>query len=262
MDIDHEWEILPDDGYLDFNDVSENHQIQFLGKRNNRVVDDYFTTEAAPWNHHHHVPIIQLLEPRIVVNNKATDGDDDDETVSHNVFFSKKNKIDHQFVEMKMDRCCSPKYVSRGLLVSPPPTPPPPSPSPSPSSIIEIDDGGDEVKSPRRMMMMNKKKDEEESSSDGELNIWKWGMNGVGAIFSFGVAAATICVFFFGTAHHRNTIQHHKIRFQIYTDTDDKRLTQVVQNANKLNEAISAIRGVPLSRAHITYGGYYDPFDL
>ncbi|MED6196030.1 hypothetical protein PIB30_043370 [Stylosanthes scabra] len=254
MDIDHEWEILPDDGYLDFNEVSENHQIIQFGKRNNRVLDDYFTTEAAPWNHHHHhhVPIIQL-EPRIVVNNKATDDDDEEETVSHNVFFnmkensSKKNKND-QFVEMKMDCCGSPKYVSRGLWVSPPTTPPP--------SII---DGGDEVKSPR-MMMMNKNKDEEEdsdSNSDGELNIWKWGMSGVGAIFSFGVAAATICVVFFGSAHHRNRIHQHNIRFQIYTH--DKRLTQVVQHANKLNEAISTIRGVPLSRAHITYGGYYEP---
>ncbi|KAL1352441.1 hypothetical protein HN51_016444 [Arachis hypogaea] len=228
MDIDHEWEILPDHGYLS----DENHQILF-GKRNNydesskgSVFDNYFTTEAASWNHnnHHHqhqqqlvdhVPIIQL-EPRI----DDDDDDDEEDTVSQNVFF----KNNDQFVEMKKDSS-SPKYVSRGL-VSPPSAPPV---------------AGEE-------------------SSDGEFNIWKWGMSGVGAIFSFGVAAATICVFFFGNAHQRNRIHHHhrhKIRFHFYTH-DDKRLTQVVQHASKLNEAISAVRGVPLSRAHITYGGYYD----
>lgn len=38
-----------------------------------------------------------------------------------------------------------------------------------------------------------------------------------------------------------------------------QRLKQVVQQqATKLNEAISAVRGVPLTRAHITFGGYYD----
>lgn len=32
----------------------------------------------------------------------------------------------------------------------------------------------------------------------------------------------------------------------------------MVQHATKLNEAFAAVRGVPLSRAHITYGGYYE----
>ena len=37
-----------------------------------------------------------------------------------------------------------------------------------------------------------------------------------------------------------------------------QRIKQVVHHATKLNEAISAVRGVPMTRAHITYGGYYD----
>jgi hypothetical protein len=34
-----------------------------------------------------------------------------------------------------------------------------------------------------------------------------------------------------------------------------------VQHATKLNEAIAAVRGAPITRAHITVGGNYDLFD-
>jgi hypothetical protein len=37
-----------------------------------------------------------------------------------------------------------------------------------------------------------------------------------------------------------------------------QRIKQVVHHATKLNEVFAASRGVPLSRAHITYGGHYD----
>jgi hypothetical protein len=36
-----------------------------------------------------------------------------------------------------------------------------------------------------------------------------------------------------------------------------QRIEQVVHHATKLNGAISVARGVPVARAHITYGGYY-----
>lgn len=53
------------------------------------------------------------------------------------------------------------------------------------------------------------------------LNLWKWSLTGIGAICSFGVAAATICVLIFGNQqknkhHHQN--QNQKLRFQIYAD--------------------------------------------
>jgi len=35
-------------------------------------------------------------------------------------------------------------------------------------------------------------------------------------------------------------------------------MKQVVHHATKLNEAINAVRGAPLTRAHITIGGYYE----
>ncbi|AES80850.1 hypothetical protein MtrunA17_Chr7g0253401 [Medicago truncatula] len=96
--------------------------------------------------------------------------------------------------------------------------------------------------------------DEKEGEDmNGGFNLWKWSLTGVGAICSFGVAAATICVLFFGSQQRNNKLQQDQsIRFKIYTD--DK----VVQHTTKLNEAFAAVRGVPLSRAHITYGGYYD----
>lgn len=37
-----------------------------------------------------------------------------------------------------------------------------------------------------------------------------------------------------------------------------QRIKRVVQHATRLNEAISAVRGVPVTRAQITVGGYYD----
>ncbi|XP_057486102.1 uncharacterized protein LOC130772359 [Actinidia eriantha] len=94
---------------------------------------------------------------------------------------------------------------------------------------------------------------------NGGLNIWKWSLTGIGAICSFGVAAATICVIILGS-HQKNKQQqqqqNQKLRFEIIAD--DKSIKQVVHHATKLNEAISAARGVPLTRAHITIGGYYD----
>ncbi|CAH2072462.1 unnamed protein product [Thlaspi arvense] len=93
------------------------------------------------------------------------------------------------------------------------------------------------------------------------MNLWKMGLNGIGAICSFGVAAAaaTICVFFLG---HNNNIKgcrnkNQILRFQIYPD-DDKRMKEVVKHATKLNEVISVMKGLPVARAQISFGGYYD----
>ncbi|CAM8960805.1 unnamed protein product [Rhodiola kirilowii] len=86
---------------------------------------------------------------------------------------------------------------------------------------------------------------------DGGLNLWKLGFGGIGAICSFGVTAAAICLFIFGKNH---TAKHnHKLKFQIYAD--HKRMNQVVEHATNFNEAMSA---AVLNRAHITYGGYYN----
>ncbi|KAI3791542.1 hypothetical protein L2E82_05348 [Cichorium intybus] len=85
-----------------------------------------------------------------------------------------------------------------------------------------------------------------------ELNFWKWGLSGIGAFCSLGMAAATICVIILGNGR-RHKQQNRKLKIQIYSD--NKNIKKVVQQAN---EAMSAMRGVPLVKAQITYGGYYE----
>ncbi|KAB1221172.1 hypothetical protein CJ030_MR2G012829 [Morella rubra] len=178
----------------------------------------------------------------------------DQDTVSQ-VFFKIK---ENEFVDMKMD---SPKSGSRGFI-----------PQSDAFQFEDKDEALESITSPRmkgeKELVMSKKSnvdvdcnsDKEEvnwEQNSGRLNIWKWSLTGVGAICSFGVAAATVCVLYFGS-HQRNKQhqQNQKLRFQIYAD--DKRIKQVVHQASKLNEAISAARGVPMARAQVTLGGYYD----
>uniref|UniRef100_A0A1J3H4J0 DUF6821 domain-containing protein n=1 Tax=Noccaea caerulescens TaxID=107243 RepID=A0A1J3H4J0_NOCCA len=119
----------------------------------------------------------------------------------------------------------------------------------------EGEDGGD---------LRSKKEvdwNEVENIGDEKMNLWKMGLNGIGAICSFGVAAAaaTVCVLFLG---HNSNIQgcrnkNQILRFQIYSD-DNKRMNEVVKHATKLNEAISVMKSLPVARGQISFGGYYN----
>uniref|UniRef100_A0A1D1YMG3 Vacuolar protein sorting-associated protein 26 n=1 Tax=Anthurium amnicola TaxID=1678845 RepID=A0A1D1YMG3_9ARAE len=91
------------------------------------------------------------------------------------------------------------------------------------------------------------------------FSIWRWRIKGVGALCSIGVAAAaaTICIFVLsGRQRQKHQQQNQKLQFQIYHD--DQSFKQVVQQAARLNHAISVVRGVPATRAHVSFGGYYD----
>ncbi|CAL0323397.1 unnamed protein product [Lupinus luteus] len=287
MDIDG-WEILSDDGFLDFkeDDADENHI--FLGKKNNEsksVFDNYFCTSPksrknteSSRNRSQTVPnqlvhVLMQLEPRILKtpddilveeNTKDQVGitmvpsttttekinvshvgaviEGDEDTASQ--AFLKMNE--NEFVKKEIE---SPKSSSRVMC-----------PTPDPGGL-KFEDKGEALEimmtSPRMKVEKEMFSLECDREEDG-FNFWKWGLSGIGSVCTIGVvAAATICVLFYGSKHKNKLQQHHKIQFQIYTD--DKRIKQVVQHATKLNEAISvAARGVPLSRAHITYGGYYD----
>ncbi|KAJ0243766.1 Transmembrane protein [Hirschfeldia incana] len=120
----------------------------------------------------------------------------------------------------------------------------------------EVEKGGD-VRSKKEIDW-----DEEKKNIRGEkMNLWKMGLHGIGAICSFGVAtaAATFYIFFLG---RNNSIRgcrnkNQTIRFQIYSD-DNKRVKEVVKRATKLNEAISMLKGLPVARAQISFGGHYD----
>ncbi|KAE9588777.1 hypothetical protein Lal_00042232 [Lupinus albus] len=273
MDIDG-WEILSDDGFLDFNqDGADENQI-FLGKNKNEsksVFDNYFCTSPkstknteASTNHSQREPnqlvhVLMQFEPRIlktpddvlveentkdhvgitmVPSTITTEKINVQDTVSQ-VFF-KMNE--NEFVKKEMD---SPKFSSRVMFPQ------------LDAGGLKLEEKGEamEIITSPRMKVIEKERFslECEKEEDG-FNLWKWGLSGIGSFCTIGVAAAaTIFVLFYGSKH-----KNHKIQFQIYTD--DKRIKQVVQHASKLNEAISvAARGtVPLSRAYITYGGYYD----
>lgn len=223
MDI-NEWEILSDDGFIDAD-----------GFQNSVTVFDknYFCTSPKSRKNTIHVPI-QLDTIKVPDDDLVEEKDhvgvikaSDEESLSKVFFQIKENKL----VDMKID---SPKSSGEAMEIMTSPR----------IKNIERENN----------VMMNFEKEEEDMN--GGFNFWKWSLTGVGAICSFGVAAATICVLFFGTQHRNKLQQDQNIRFQIYTD--DKRIKQVVQHATKLNEAFAAVRGVPLSRAHITYGGYYE----
>lgn len=240
-----EWDFLSDEGFLDFADDREKKA--FLGKRisNSKTAFDmdYFLcpsprslkiTESPrsprPPDQFVPVPIPIRLEPRIpkepedevakeiIPPNPIEDAGEkirsfqtgpveaDQDTVSQ-VFFKIK---ENEFVDMKMD---SPKSGSKGVL------------PPIDTGAMKFDDKGEAMEimiSPRlkieKEMLIDKEDDSSWEQNNDGFNLWKWSFTGIGAICSFGVAAATICVLFFGS-HQRNKPHHnHKIRFEIYAD--------------------------------------------
>lgn len=113
--------------------------------------------------------------------------DDQEENVSQ-VFFKIK---ENEFVDMKIE---SPKSSSSKEIVT------------SPRMVIEKD-------------VFGKKEDSswEEENNSG-FSLWKWSLSGVGAICTFGVVAASICVVYFGSQQRKKLQQDKKIMFQIYAD--------------------------------------------
>lgn len=135
----------------------------------------------------------------------------DQDTVSQ-VFFKKMKE--NEFVDMKMDSPKSPTRSGGGFV---------PQIDSGAFHFDEKDDHqGMESKSSPRMKNNLEAADNikevnwDGDDSDGGHNLWKWSFTGIGAICSFGVAAATICILFFGCQQKNQ--QNQKPRFQIYTD--------------------------------------------
>lgn len=292
MDIEG-WEFLSDDGFLDHRHHEDGEGKIVAEKRNSDPESvfnmNYFKIESPKSSgkprvlHNQLVPVPFQLEPPTVY--KATDDADDidelfqgiskvpidftlvpppsipkkiqdspdlvgsteaEQDAVSQVFFKKTNN--NEFVDMKMD---SPRSGSRGI-----------SPTFDAGAFSFEDTIGEPLENKSSPRKRSGRKDQifwEDDSGNwednsGGVNLWKWSLTGIGAICSFGVAAATIGIFIFASQQKNKNQQ--KLSFQIYTD--DKRIKQVVQQATKLNEAISVARGVPITRAHITFGGYYD----
>ncbi|CAM0905654.1 unnamed protein product [Alopecurus aequalis] len=93
------------------------------------------------------------------------------------------------------------------------------------------------------------------------FSVGKLRVNGIGALCSFGVAAATVCVFLVGGRLQHQQKQQHQQNIQLQFLGDDKRIQQVVQQTSRLNQAVSSMMGAGAStRAKISFGGFYDGF--
>jgi len=93
------------------------------------------------------------------------------------------------------------------------------------------------------------------------FSVGKLRVNGIGALCSFGVAAATVCVFLVGGRLQHQQKQQHQQNIQLQFLGDDKRIQQVVQQTSRLNQAVSSMMGAGAStRANISFGGFYDGF--
>ncbi|KAJ4873698.1 Uncharacterized protein Rs2_44586 [Raphanus sativus] len=250
MDLE-EWELLPSpkNSFKDLDHDEDHH---------GDMVMDYFLCPSAQQEPLHKIEspprskviptkLLQVpiaWEPVLDHENKKISNDPDptqtlltDSVLSPTVSFKKTKET--EFADMKVD---------------------PPARITSPVSLIDAakpsdSEGSDDVR--------EKKEDDDVRSDHGggeKANLWKIGLNGIGAICSFGVAAAaaTVCVLFLG--HNDIKVcknKNHKLRFQIYSD-DNKQMREAVNHATKVNEAIFAMKGVPVVRAQISFGGYYD----
>ncbi|XP_008813731.1 uncharacterized protein LOC103724295 [Phoenix dactylifera] len=194
---------------------------------------------------------IGVIPPAIIANHDAVS----------QVFFKVKEN------EFKMN---SPKSNTRGLI---------PHIEPDPIRFEEekeeedckVEETKEHTKSKNSAFEKEAEKDEDhlESEVKGKpcwesfgCDMWRWRLTGIGALCSTGVAAAaTLCMLLLGgRQRQKQQHQNQRIQFQIYGD--DKRITQMVQQATRLNQALSAVRGAPMARhqnvAHISFRGYYD----
>ncbi|XP_022743810.1 uncharacterized protein LOC111294663 [Durio zibethinus] len=259
MDIDHEWVFLPDNGFLEIRAASAIRKSRRLFKQ---VVPVSFPTEPrifkAPENDlgketTKGVPIGVTSTPSMIpemIKEPDIGSAKGDKEVKTQISFRKPTYND-QSVDMtnKMD---SPKSTSRGVI-----------PQIVAASTFNFDDKSEVLEnksSPRNKDLVENKvenKDVTCEENSGDLNLWKWSLAGSGAIYSLGVAAATFFIIILGGQQRRGQQQQNqKLLFQRYTN--DKRMKQMVHHTTKLNEAISAVRGAPITRAHIAFGGYYD----
>lgn len=109
-------------------------------------------------------------------------------------------------------------------------------------------------------------REEEEEEEEGVcktgFSVGSMRVHGVGALCSFGVAAATFCILLLGGGGKQQQLhkrQGHKIQLQMYAD--DERIQQVVQQASRLNQTMSSVMGGASSaRASISFGGHYQGF--
>ncbi|KAH9609271.1 hypothetical protein KSS87_023210 [Heliosperma pusillum] len=243
MDLD-EWEILSEGGFVD---LHEDHQGVKSKLKNTTLIDmDYFqkisddqqkkNTNFDQEEEEEKIPEEEVTKLPIIESSNKDENFDDQEMISK-VFFKKLKE--NEFVDMKFD-VGTYEYVKKG----------------------EKDENFEKknIENDEKLDFYEEKevKMEENEEENGGVKIWKWAMTGMGALVSFGFAAATVSLIVFSNNKHKDgkNSKNQELHFQIYSH--DKRFKQVVRRAKRLNEAISVMRGAPMTRAHITIGGYYE----
>lgn len=163
IDVDDDWELLPDQGYLEISDDA--------GKQIYRRSSSSPSAAAAAVLHSNYFssPPRQFLQINIEPLSKDEVGGRvmDQDPISQ-VFFKKMKEA--EFVDIRAD---SPK--------------PPPKSEPN----FQFD--------PEMAIGKNEKGD---GSEDEDDDVWKWKLSGIGAICSLGVAAATFCIVVFTNSHN------------------------------------------------------------
>ncbi|KAL6540423.1 hypothetical protein OROMI_024306 [Orobanche minor] len=231
MDLE-EWELLPDEGFLEISD--DGGQKIYTRKDSSSSSSDiqmnYFICPPKTGRHRRHhqrhcllpVPIdLQSQQSPVDVNIKSVSAGDQEPEVSQ-IFFKKMKET--EFVDMKLD---SPKSGSIcggimrrkdfqfgenvGIIIN--------------TTCKEAGDDdkvdGSEKKSREMELDHHHHHDEDE---DEEGGLWKW----IGAgMCSFGVAAATFCIVSLSIQRvnsnkHLKQMQNQKLPFQIYTNDDNK----------------------------------------
>ncbi|CAI9787584.1 unnamed protein product [Fraxinus pennsylvanica] len=274
MDLE-EWELLPDDGFLEIHDdggkkiysrkygggpasvLETNHFVcppksspQFVETTKNQLLPVPIHLEPTifkPCDQEipKQIPVeiksMPSASPEKIPFNTGSGCEADQDPVSQ-VFFKKMKEP--EFVDMKVE---SPKSSRSGIM-----------PQIDGAGFYQFEENEEsyKVEALDSKSCASKVKDDSEMEMDENhwgFNIWKWSLTGIGAICSFGVAAATVSIIVLGS-HQKSKQQNQKLQFQFYSN--DKRIKQAVHHASKLNEAI--FRGVPLTRAHVTFGGYYE----
>lgn len=233
MDLD-EWELIPDDGFLEIHDDGDqrNFSRTYVKDSLKNVYRNYTETPSSkseklvestsiPRLSKQLVPLSVDFQPHIQktpdqelvkeIKTQATNENRDKPklitgnieslstlaTDQDSVFqvYCKKLEGNDSVNDMKMN---SPKSSSKGIVID--------------ASKFHFEEKTDHSQINETMI-----EKEKEDDADG-VNMWKWSLTGIGAICSFGfAAAATICVIILGNGQQQRKY-HHKLQFQIGAD--------------------------------------------
>ncbi|CAH9117603.1 unnamed protein product [Cuscuta europaea] len=203
MDLD-EWEVLSDDGFLQIHEEEEDDDEygdggggeKFICRRldgvpNSVLETDYFICPLPPANSSNQFveTTNRSIPPLPAQKTRCDDNRDMPEPLPTVEKGAEAERVLSQYVSLKKMK----ELVELPWDMDSPTVDGDSCFSPPPGLAVDGDVGDPE-------------------SGGGGLNIWNWGF---GAIFSFGVAAAAVCITLVGSRPNQ------KLRFQTYSDDDD-----------------------------------------